>query len=158
MEKNLSGKNGISIRLLTEKLKKEMTKNTSPIEKKRKTKNSFSKGKLTTSDWKNISIGLKLLDRIAHEGFSTQEEQLLDGKSDISKLKKEILCYRNIMEDFIMRLSKGARDEYELQKRMELLPDYSQIAQAARDGIIVKQERKIYLSLQLMNKIIWKNY
>lgn len=57
-----------------------------------------------------------------------------------------------------MRLSKGARDEYELQKRMELLPDYSQIAQAARDGIIVKQERKIYLSLQLMNKIIWKNY
>lgn len=145
MEKNLSGKNGISIRILTEKLKKEMTKNTSLIEKKRKTKNSFIKGKLTTSDWKNISIGLKLLDRIAHEGFSTQEEQLLDGKSDISKLKKEILCYRNIMEDFIMRLSKGARDEYELQKRMALLPDYSQIAQAARDGIIVKQEKRIEL-------------
>lgn len=33
-------------------------------------------------------------------------------------------------------------DEYNIRKRIELLEDYSQVAQAARDGIIIKQERR----------------
>lgn len=143
MKKNLRGKNGISIRLVTQKLKKEMIKTPPQIGNKRRIKNSFESGKLTTSDWKYISIGLKTLDRIVNEGIFVQENQLLSGKSDVSRIKKEILGFKELIQDCINRLANSSRDEYEFQKTIDLLLDYSQITQAARDGIIVKQEKRV---------------
>lgn len=143
MGKNFRGNNGKSIEIIKQKLKKEMIKKPPQIGNKRKVKNSFKRGKLTTSDWKYISIGLNMLDRIITEGISEQENQLLAGKKDVSKIKKEIIGLRDVMQDCIDRLRYYSRDEYELQKSIELLSDYSQIAQAARDGIIVKQEKRV---------------
>ena len=143
MRKNLRGKNGISVKLITQKLKKEMIKKPPQIGNKRKIKNSFESGKLTTSDWKYISIGLKTLDRIVNEGIFAQENQLLSGKSDVSRIKKEIFGFKTIIQDCINRLANSSRDEYELHKAIDLLSDYSQITQAARDGIIVKQEKRV---------------
>ena len=143
MEKNLRGKNGISIKLISQKLKTEIGKKTPQIGNKRKIKNSFKRGKLTTSDWKYINIGLNMLDRIVNEGISVQENQLLAGKKDVSKIKKEILGLKDVMQDCIERLKMCSRDEYELRKSIELLSDYSQIVQAARDGIILKQEKRV---------------
>lgn len=143
MRKNLRGKNGISVKLITQKLKKEMIKKPPQIGNKRKIKNSFESGKLTTSDWKYISIGLKTLDRIVNEGIFAQENQLLSGESDVSRIKKEIFGFKTIIQDCINRLANSSRDEYELHKAIDLLSDYSQITQAARDGIIVKQEKRV---------------
>ncbi len=155
MKKKLSGNNGISIKILTEILRKEMIKTTSQIKTKRKTKNTFEAGKLTTSDWKHLSIGLHILEIITHEGFSSQAKQLLAGNRDVSKIQKEIVGYQGVMKDFLQRLSKGSRDEYALQKRLDSLVDYSQIAQAARDGIIVKQEKRTELINGKQKEIIY---
>lgn len=145
MKKNLNGNNGISIKLLTEKLKTEFSKPTPKTKTKKKSKNTYESGKLKTSDWKNIHIGLKILDNLIHEGFSIQMQNLLAGNKDVSKIQKELVGFKEVMGDFLHRLLQVSRDEYELQKRMELLTDYSEIAQAARDGIVIKQEKRIEL-------------
>lgn len=142
MGKKLSGKSGISIKILTEKIKKDGIKTPSIIQNKRKINNSFEGGKLTTNDWNKISIGLQVLERIIDEGFSIQENQLLAGENDVSKIKKEIIGFRSIMQEFIGRIEAGARIEYDLQKEIESLSDYSQILQATRDGVIIKQEKR----------------
>lgn len=142
MGEKFSGKNGTSIRLLTQKLKKEMRSTTPQIGKRSCKKNVFEKGRLDSSDWNNISMGLEILRRISHEGFITQERQLLSAEKDVSKVRKEVVGYKVLMEDFLRRLSLKSREEYELQSRLDLLEDYSQIAQAARDGIIIKQEKR----------------
>ncbi len=143
MKKNLKGNTGISIKLLTGKLKKDVIKPISKLNTKRKVKNEFQNGKLTTSDWKNISMGLRAIDNLASEGFSYEEGKLLSNRNDVSKARKEIIGFRGVIEDFTKRLAIGARSKYELQKRIEMLSNYSEIAQAARDGLIVKQEKRI---------------
>lgn len=144
MKKNFNEKNATSIKFITEKIKRDKNKSNPQTKKqKRKMKKTYESGKLSTSNRKNISIGLHILERIIYEGFDMQERQLLLGKQDISKIHKEIVTYRTLMEDFIQRLSISAEDEYELQKRIESLSDYSKIVQAARDGILIKQEKRI---------------
>lgn len=142
MGKKLNGSNGISIKLLTEKLKKEMTK-TEPQKKSKKKRMHMKIGHLKTSDLKNISIGLHILQRITHEGFSAYDKQLLLGNKDISKIQKEIASYKGIMEYFLQSLANSSIHEYKLQKKIDSLADYSQIAQAARDGILIKQDKRI---------------
>lgn len=87
-------------------------------------------------------MGLQVLERIVTEGFDSEERKLLSGKTDVSKLRKDIIGYRRLMESFIRKLSIDANNMYELQQRIDLLSDYSEIAQAARDGIILKQETR----------------
>lgn len=142
MGKNFSGKNGISIKIITEKIKAESKHKNSKIGRKRDAKSSYKSGFFDSQDWKTISLGLEILGKLANEIFRVQDNQLLSGEQDVSKLKKELVGYRHVMNDFIRRLKIGARDEYEIRKRIDLLPDYSQIAQAARDGVIIKQEKR----------------
>lgn len=139
---NYNGKNGTSIKIITEKINAEHKKRNPQIGKKRDAKSSYRYGIFSSQDLKNISFGLEVLGRITNEAFRVQDNKLLSGEQDVSRVKKEIVGYRNVMDDFIRRLSIGARDEYEIQKRIEVLPDYSQIAQAARDGVIIKQEKR----------------
>lgn len=142
MGKKFIGKNGTAITFITEKVNREIIKNSNSIVVKREKRNSYSSGSLSLSDRRNIGIGLDILERIIQEGFHIQEQKLLSGEQDVSRIQKDIFSYRMLMQEFLRRLSMGARDEYELQKRIELLSEYSQIAQAARDGIILKQEKR----------------
>lgn len=139
---NYKGKNGISIKIITKKINAELKKTNPQIGKKRDAKSSYRSGIFSSQDLKNISVGLEVLGRITNEAFRVQNNKLLSGEQDVSRVKKEIVGYRDVMDDFIRRLLIGARDEYEIQKRIDLLPDYSQIAQAARDGIIIKQAKR----------------
>lgn len=59
------------------------------------------------------------------------------------------------MEDFIQRLGLGINNEYELHKKMELLKDYSQITQAARDGIITKKQERTEIVNGQEKKVIY---
>ena len=141
MKKKLNGPNGISIRVITSKIRKELTNNDSKVSKHRNLKNSSKSGTIQTSDLKNLSLGLQIVERIMHEGFQRYNESLQLGKKDISKSKKNIIAYKSLMQDFIYRLSAASKTEFFLKERLDSLADYSQIAQAARDGIILKQEK-----------------
>lgn len=141
MKKKLNGPNGISIRVITSKIRKELTNNDSKVSKHRTLKNSSKSGTIQTSDLKNLSLGLQIVERIMHEGFQRYNESLQLGKKDISKSKKNIISYKSLMQDFIYRLSAASKTEFFLKERLDSLADYSQIAQAARDGIILKQEK-----------------
>lgn len=142
MGTNYSGKNGISIKLITEKINAELKRQNPRIGKKRDTKSSFKAGVISPQDWKSISLGLKVLERVVDEAFGTQYNELLSGQKDVGRVKREIIGYRNVMDDFIRRLVIGANDEAYVQQQIDSLVDYSQIAQAARDGVIIKQEKR----------------
>ncbi len=143
MDKKYNGNNGISVQLIVSKVEKELNKGLPTLPRKeRKVKKSSKIRTLSTSDRKHLSMGLQVLERIVTEGFNNEEQKLLSGKTDVSKLRKEIFGYRRLMECFIRKLSMDSRDMYELQQRIELLSDYSEIAQAARDGIILKPETR----------------
>jgi len=141
MKKKLNGANGISIRVITSKIRKELSNNDSKVSKHRNLKNSSKSGTIQTSDLKNLSLGLQIVERIMHEGFQRYNESLQLGKKDISKSKKNIIAYKSLMQDFVCRLSAASKTEFFLKERLDSLADYSQIAQAARDGIILKQEK-----------------
>ena len=140
MDLRFNGKNGISARLITEKIKKEVSRGKN--EDKRKIRNTFKSGKLSAKDMKNIAFGLEMLGRILNESFNVQYNELLQGEKDVSRIKKDIFEYRHVMEDFLRRIRVGTKEEYFVRKRIELLPDYTQISQAARDGIILKKDTR----------------
>ena len=68
VEKKFNGKSGITIKILMQKLKREMSLEHDFSSPKRNARgnisNSFKKGKLNTNDWKNISIGLQIIEWI----------------------------------------------------------------------------------------------
>lgn len=88
-------------------------------------------------------MGLHILKKIVSETFNMQERKLLLGNKDVSKIKKEIIGYRRLIENFIDKLTIDAKNDYEISQRIESLSKYSEIVQVARDGIIIKQERRI---------------
>ena len=140
MDLRFNGKNGISARLITEKIKKEVSMGKN--EDKRKIRNSFKSGKLSAKDMKNIAFGMEMFGRILNESFNVQYNELLQGEKDVGRIKKDIFEYRHVMEDFLRRIRVGTREEYFVRKRIELLPDYTRISQAARDGIILKKDTR----------------
>ena len=140
MDLHFNGKNGISAKLITSKIKKEASRDNK--EKKRKIRNSFKSGKLSAKDMKTIALGLEMLGRIINESYNNQYSELLQGDKDVSKFRKDIIEFRDIMADFLRRIKVGAREEYFVRKRIELLPNYSQISQAARDGVILKKDTR----------------
>lgn len=146
VEKKFNGKSGITIKILMQKLKREMSLGFDFPSQKRNARgnisNSFKKGKLTTNDWKNISIGLQIIERIVNDGFDKQGMELLSGQDDVSKVKKSVNGFQEVILESLRRLKRGAFEELDFQERIDLLYDYSEISQAARDGIIIKQGKR----------------
>ena len=83
MKKKLNGPNGISIRVITSKIRKELANNDSKVSKHRNLKNSSKSGTIQTSDLKNLSLGLQIVERIMHEGFQRYNEALQLGKCEV---------------------------------------------------------------------------
>ena len=134
------GKNGTPIDMITKYIKAGMEKWNTNTESPRKIKNSSYKyGSLTTQDWKRISLGLEVLTRMMKDAFDQKENEMALGDKDISRTEKDLVGYRYIIEEFVRRITIGARTEQDIRERMDVLKDYSQIAQAARDGIITKE-------------------
>ncbi len=143
MGKKYNGNNGISVQLIVSKIEKELNKEMPSLPRKeRKVKKTSKIRTLSTSDRKHLSMGLQILERIVFKGFDIEEQKLLSGKTDVGKLRKEIFGYRKLMETFLQNLSRNVKDMYDLQQRIDQLSDYSEIAQAARDGVILKKETR----------------
>lgn len=139
MVKKLKGKNGTTIELITEKIKKSIEPKK---HSKRKIKKSHSTGKLSLKDRNNIVLGLATIQRIEHEWLNLEDSNLQEGKKDVSYLRKELFQYKFIIEKIIGRIKNQERIEYDLAKNMEELEEYVQIAQASRDGIILKKAKR----------------
>ena len=138
MSKKYRTPNGELFKIASQKIKNSKGKNT---KKKRKaSKNSF--GKLSTSDRKNLSNGLFLLKGMVTSGFSEDRQKLAIGEQDVSKIHKCILVYRDLIERLVRTLANDAEDTYKIKKEIESLLDYSKITQAARDGVLIKQETR----------------
>lgn len=149
MNKSLSGKNGVSIKILDQKLRSERTRknrakqnNSLNPKKKTKIRKSTVLRKLKVSDLRNISLGIWAIKRIINEGLNVKENEMLKGEKDVSKLQKELLNYRYVMEDFIRRIEVGIMDNADIQLKVNNLSKHYEILQAARDGIILKQEER----------------
>ena len=142
--KSYESKSGESIKLIMDAIKsrlddsKEIKKNL--VNKKKNRRVSF--GNLSTKDLKNVALGLDMLSKISRDKFDDQHTKLLTGEDDVSKVKKDVANYRYIIEETISRLSKGAREEYEIHKKISNLLRYTKITQAARDGVILRQETR----------------
>lgn len=140
MVRNLKGKSDTTIKFITEKIKKSMReeKNSS----KRKIKKRYSSGEISLKDRKNILLGLTAIQRIEQELLALEENNLREGKKDVSYQRKEIFQYKFIIDSIINRIKSQARMKYNLEKDIETLEDYVKIAQASRDGIILKQAKR----------------
>lgn len=135
-------KEGISIKIITEKIKSELTQENIQIGNKKRKSSFITSGKLSTSDWRKISFGIDTLVGIIREGFSQQNGQLLLGERDVSKIKKEVLGYQEVIDSCLKRISVKGRTEYHINADISLLEDSVEIIQAARDGVILKQEKR----------------
>ncbi len=142
MGKKLSGNNGISIEIVTNQIKNEINKHKVPRRDKKERKPPKEMGKLRTSDWKTISFGISILKEIIMEGFDIKARELQLGEKDISKIQKEIVGYRSVINNLLRRIARGAHTEYYFSKDISKLEEQARIIQAARDGVLLKQEER----------------
>ena len=151
MDKQYKGKDGISIKLITNKIDKEISrireekeekKDKKKDKKKLQIRRTYQKGTLKSDDWKKITTGVSILHEAIYDGMDSQRDKLAIGNEDVSKTKLNIWNFRYIIEDSIRRLYRLSDTEAEAKYQMEVLNSYSDIAQAARDGIILKQETR----------------
>lgn len=131
-------KNATSIKLIMEKIKRETKK--TKVKNKKDIKNTHKHGRIAIKDWKNISIGMNVLEKVIFETFSIHTDKMLTGEQDISKAKKEFLGFRYVIDDFLKRLSDRVEYEYEFRRNTNKLLEYSEVVKAARDGVLTKKE------------------
>ena len=141
MNLNFYGENGSFIKMLTTKSKGKKNSQKKNSDKK-EIKRPSKLGKLSSNDIKNIAMGLDMLTRMTDEAFGVLKNQLLSGKYDVSRAKKELLGYEYVIYDLFKRLSVFTKKEYFTKKEIETLPEYYQILQAARDGVLLKTEKR----------------
>ena len=141
MNLNFYGENGSFIKMLTTKSKGKKNSQKKNSDKK-EIKRPSKLGKLSSNDIKNIAMGLDMLTRMTNEAFGVLKNQLLSGKYDVSRAKKELLGYEYVIYDLFKRLSVFTKKEYFTKKEIETLPEYYQILQAARDGVLLKTEKR----------------
>lgn len=142
MKKNFEGKSGTSIKIITDKIRTVLSSHSSSHNSKRKLKNSAKSGTIHLPDMRDLNVGLRIIERMIYEGFDLRKSQILLGSKDVSKTGKNIFNYRGVMENIISRLSDASITEQRTKERMDALSDYYRIAQASRDGIILKQETR----------------
>lgn len=140
MGKDFKGNSGISIELILQKIKREIKHLSYPTTAlDRNIKKPKSMGKLSSMDWNNILRGIQVIRRITGKRFSGEYKKLLYPEQDKEKCKVELVQYRGLMERLIQRLEDEAMEQTYINGKIERLPVYAEIAQAARDGVLLKQ-------------------
>ncbi len=141
---------GTAIELITQKMRMKNGTKRRKLARDVKHKN----GILKSSDLNRIYMGLDILERLTDNQIAFEQSKLLSGDADVSKIKRELIGYSSILEDLIRRLKYGARDEAEIRQRIESLLPKTKIVQAARDGIILKQEtRREEINGEVIDKV-----
>lgn len=143
MGRSFKGDSGISIDLVLQKIKSGINHLYYPTTLvDRNIRKPKSTGKLRSKDWNNILRGIQVIQRIGGGKFSDAYEKLLHNNQDIQASRVELIQYRRLMGRLIERLEDEAREQIYVNNKIENLPAYAQIAQAARDGVLLKQETR----------------
>ena len=135
------GKKGISIKIVTNTIRRNLETRNS--ERKRRIKKSTKSGMLRTTDWEAINYGMELIEKICFEGRSLLREKIISGDKEVKVIEKNIYLYQNIILDCVGRLRRYTQKEGEMKSQIERVGGLSEILQAARDGVLVKQETRI---------------
>ena len=141
---NFTGKAGTSIKIITETIKKETKRKAISVTHNRKiNKDKIKSGKIMTSDMDAIRVGMKILNKIMQNSLNRVEMDLKLGKGeDINQKQKYIYEYRKIINSFINSISRNIEEEMAIQADIDYVEECTDIVQAARDGILLKQEER----------------
>ena len=144
MSKDYSGKEGTLIQITTEKIRNENSNNDSIEKRKRRLKDEAQFGRLSSSELKMISIGLDALSRTISQGIGFLDSAIFSGgnNTDVTKIGYNLTNYGRVIETFLFRLSINADAVARIESEMEDLEKKYQILQAARDGILLKQNNE----------------
>lgn len=137
---NFNGKMGTSVKMLKAKLTPRKSKKS-----KMDFKSSFKSGKCKNPDLMSISIGFSALSQIIERGIDTFESNIVNEihEKDISQFQFNLINSKNSIRSSLRRISDEIRAEQELRNHLSELREDYRLAQAARDGILIKQEKRI---------------
>lgn len=144
MGKIFSGNTSSAINIVTGKIRKEIKKGNKQRKPSKKIdiKNSSKSGNLIGVNWNNINIGIHMINDLVSLGLHKQRNKLLSGEQDISRMKKQIIGLEEVIKDALRGLMEYTSEEVRLQEDIKLIAQSSVVAQAARDGILVKQNSR----------------
>jgi len=140
-KKVFTGHPGQSAEILTQKLLRN------PLSKEKSErkilKNSFQQGTYQDRDLSDIYIGYSVLEEIIKQGLDITESNIKTGEKDVSKAKLNLVSYHKFINTFCRRIDRYLKGENALRKHLIKLREHYQYAQAARDGILLKQCTRI---------------
>lgn len=162
--KNFKGKRGTTSKLLSEfissnlKTKKSTGKKTEKAvenkkedavrsgrlqEEKGLLKRPTKLGKLYSPDIRDISVGYSGVRDLISNGLDIFSTNLLQGKNkEVNKLQEGIVLYKDTINLFLNRADRVLVDKSRLKEFVEDLRSSYRAAQAARDGVLMKQETR----------------
>ncbi len=147
MEKNrFNGKRGTAPKLLSKFINNNLNKTTNKNanNKKRDVKKASKLGRLKSPDIRDISIGTTALRRMIQDSLEVFRGNILTGKNkDVNTLEKGIIDYSDSINIALQRLDHNLQDKSNLKERVIELRKNYRIAQAARDGILIKQDERV---------------
>lgn len=155
--KNFKGKRGTSSKLIgayaATNLKREKSKKNTIKEKTAKSeqlyddksllKKPIGLGKLVSPDIRDISIGFNALGGLLEEGLDVFSTNVLQGENKkLGKLKEGLILYTEAIKLSIKRGDRFLQEQSNLKEYVEDLRSSYRVAQAARDGVLIKQETR----------------
>lgn len=153
--KNYSGKRGTSSKLLykyiTKELKKDSEKNVKQAtennkiaqKQKKAVKNSKKYGRLHSPDINDISVAVYAIREMVQKGLNVFSTTLMQGKKEnINKAQEGVLLYSDTINDLLRRGDNYLQDHRFYSDYIKNLPSTYTAAQAARDGVLMKQETR----------------
>lgn len=159
--KNFKGKRGTSSRLLNEYVSKTIKrekKKEKNIDKKGKSNGNKSGhfqeeksllkrpkgiGRLVSPDIRDISLGVHAIRNLIENSLQVFSSKTLQGENkNINKLKEGIVLYTDTINLFLNRSDRFMQEQSNLKEYVEELRNTYRAAQAARDGVLIKQESR----------------
>lgn len=161
--KNFKGKRGTTSKLLSEyissnlKTKKSTGKNSEKTVGKKKEeafrnghlqekgtlKRPTKLGKLYSPDIRDISVGYSGVRELISNGLDIFSTNLLQGKNkEVNKLQEGLVLYKDTINIYLNRADRILVDKSRLKEFVEDLRNSYRVAQAARDGVLMKQETR----------------
>ena len=159
--KNFKGKRGTSSRLLNEYVSKTIKrekKKEKNIDKKGKSNGNKSGhfqeeksllkrpkgiGRLVSPDIRDISVGVHAIRNLIENSLQVFSSKTLQGENkNINKLKEGIVLYTDTINLFLNRSDRFMQEQSNLKEYVEELRNTYRAAQAARDGVLIKQESR----------------
>lgn len=113
------------------------------VPKRKISKKNISRGTAKSDGIGRMELGIHILERLSSEGSDQLYSSLLKGSEDVSRNKLLFSRYQFIINDTLRRLRLIKSDSYEIQQRIDLLQNFSEIAQAARDGVLIRQDEVV---------------